>query len=660
MARRLRRPVQAAVIATALVAMGAAAGGGWSFYRDLDSTDDALFHRYRAPEDVELSHDEMVAAMRVVEEALGAATAPGDGETAGAPHGVHVTIWGDAPEPIRGQGDGGPLSASLEQATLAALESADDPASFGPDRARIQIDVLHQPVPIRRRPLHGLRIRVIGQRSDLPLGEFDGSPLERQLVYEIEPGVHGIRLDGDGKHGVILPADPVTHGWLTPREKGRDRKLRVMLRHLGEGAGGDQDLWKQPGVKLERFRTLCFGRPVPGGEVIPLLRANVPRSGPVDAAAIVEGIDQGTRWLAGRIQPDGSFDYEAFPNSDTGSDDYNAVRHAGCVVGLYELYRSASTEDRLGPGAGALLDAALQGQGWIDAHLRPPPGAADETLLALVDDDGWAQAGASGFALLGLLDRPRLDDDPQDDRERIEALGRFLLEMIDDQGRVYLRYGHKTRHDQVQTEHPWFPGIALLALTRTYQETGDERWLDGARRIADQRVSSYLAVGNTPCHWTMQGLWELYRTTGEERYARANLAMADHYVSEQFPPHEPPFPDYLGGFRRNDDVPRTIRAASRCEALGAAVHTARELGVDATVYEEALLAAAGHLMDNQFRPANSYYLPAPERVRGAMRLGLVDNHCRVDANKHMTRGLWAALRVLRTREQESGARSGSP
>jgi hypothetical protein len=96
-------------------------------------------------------------------------------------------------------------------------------------------------------------------------------------------------------------------------------------------------------------------------------------------------------------------------------------------------------------------------------------------------------------------------------------------------------------------------------------------------------------------------------------------------------------------------VPRTIRAASRCEALGAVVDSARALGEDATVYEDALLAAGRHLLENQYRPENRYYLPASERVVGAVRLGLVDNHCRVDGNKHAMLGLVQAWRVARRR-----------
>ena len=56
-----------------------------------------------------------------------------------------------------------------------------------------------------------------------------------------------------------------------------------------------------------------------------------------------------------------------------------------------------------------------------------------------------------------------------------------------------------------------------------------------------------------------------------------------------------------------------------------------------------------HLLENQWRQENSFFLRSPARARGAIRMGLVDNHCRIDNNQHALVGLRHALAVARRR-----------
>ena len=93
----------------------------------------------------------------------------------------------------------------------------------------------------------------------------------------------------------------------------------------------------------------------------------------------------------------------------------------------------------------------------------------------------------------------------------------------------------------------------------------------------------------------------------------------------------------------------STRAGSRSEALRAVVNLGWERGDDMTVHEDALLAAARHLDEQQFSERNSYWLPNPEEAYGAYPMGLVDNHCRIDNNQHALVGMVGALHVARRR-----------
>ncbi|MBW2528714.1 MAG: hypothetical protein JRI23_31355 [Deltaproteobacteria bacterium] len=528
-------------------------------------------------------------------------------------------------------------------------------------QVRIQIDLPGRAVPVGRRWVHPLLvggIAMTGPISRKSLGRFD---LAGQLLYEVEPGIDGLVLRSGKHEAVVLPSDPVTHGWLTPRVQYRTAKLEALLNRLSELAGGPQSLWSQAESELYKFRSFSFGRPVPdaAGGAMPLYRGNVIGDAP-DSDAILAGIEEAGRWLRQGVKSDGRFRYEYFANQDHYPDAYNDVRHAGCVYGLYFLYRLALREPALLGDAHDTLEAAIRSAHWLYPRLRAPKGADDTGLVALVEPGGNATSGAAALTLLSFLERPAPADvshpalreqlERPEDGRIVEGLGRFLLAMIDDRGKVFHNYHEMRRSDRVAEEPLYFPGEVMLALARLHRTTGDERWLDGAKRVGEARIRRYYRERPNPDHWVMQAMWELFDLTKDERYADVGLDMGDRHASEQFPRQWAPFADYVGAYRRGDDVPRTTRACSRSEAMGGVVRIAWRLGADATPYEDALLGAADHLLENQWRPANSFYLPNPERARGAIRMGLVDNHCRIDNNQHALVGLAHALLVARRRE----------
>jgi len=637
-------------------------------------SDDLLAVLSPEPATPQLDDVQMLAAVEAVEAAaetwLRAGPMGGDpGKTCDHPppvdeidgvEEVHVSLWRDDDPMARGRASGVPLADALCRATVEAVEGVRDAPAWADatQRLRVRIDLAGPPVRLRARPVREavrpLLRRLAGTSRDRAT---DARGAMTQLVYDLEPGIDGVEIRLGDQRGVALPADAVLRAWMTPRVRGRADKVERLLVHAARDVRRGPSAWREPGTELWRFRCTSFGRPVPGDGVVRFHRGNVPLDA-VDADAVLRGSAEAAEWLMGRLRADGSFDYEVFPGGGGADDEYNAVRHAGCVVGLY---RMAALADRVShpPLAPASRHGAVgrRAEEWVLQRVRVPMGSWDPEMLAVTWGERGATAGAAAFAILSILERPdgvvpQRRGAPPDD-ELLEGLGRFLLAMTDEQGRVFETWDDSRGAEQVGgPEHPYFPGLVVLALAELYGATGDERWRDGARAVAGAQIALFETERTTPGHWTMQGLWELYRLTGDRELARANLAMGDHFVAEQFPPHHPLFPDYRGGFRREDDLPRTIRAASRCEALGAVVDTARALDEDADPYEKALIAAARHLLENQFRPRNNYYLPRRSDLVGAVRMGIVDDHCRIDGNKHAMLGLVQAWRVAQRRAGE--------
>ena len=545
---------------------------------------------------------------------------------------------------LRGQASEGKLGEALVAATTAALESSSDKDAWlaAVQEIRIQIDMMGEPGPIV----------TTGRKG---------------LWYLVEPGVHGVIVRQDGKEGVVLPAEPVTQGWLSPRVRKREEKHAKIFRTACKRAGLSAQAWKDSDVELLRFRSTSFGAVVPDGPAVDLFRGNVLWQGDPSEDDILQSIKVGGRWLVRTVGDEGKFDYEYYPNKNKGSSGYNIVRHAGSVYGLFEMYELAGVEPGLAEDREIYLDAAARSVGYVYDAIKPPKNAR-EGRLCLLDDRGGCDSGSAALSLLTLLVRPEkseIDAKYHDvvyrdnDAEIMEGLGLTLLDMIDDDGKVWRRYREAMSQEKVKKEPLYYPGESMLALVRFHEATGDERWLEGATRIAERQMRWYEKKRfNNPDHWVMQGLYRLWRLNKEDRYADNAYAMGRHYASEQYGTEEPdrygplwnPWPDYLGSYRRKNDTPRTTRAGSRSEALRAVANLAWERGDDATVYEDALLGAARHLMEQQYTERNGYWLPDMERVHGAYPMGVVDNHCRIDNNQHALVGVVGALHVQRKRE----------
>ncbi len=597
----------------------------WQTYPWSNINPDFIFRIMALSESYSLDADAKREAVALVQEVL---ESPDETEYARG-HGasledadsrpVWVSLYLPGEKMARGRGASSSVRASLIDATRQAWSAVRTRSAWrnGRHRAAIQIDILRDQAK--------LHLKSAGY-----------------LFFAVEPGVDGLRVRRGDRRYEQLPSDAVTMGYLTPRVKGRVACVTTLLEEACRSLGTRRRGWiEDPDVEVERFRTLSFGRPVPGGDVLDFYRGNVLLTkDDVTAKRIYRSIQEGARWLLNNARPDGKFNYEYFPNTDRYSKSYNAVRHAGTLYGLFELYRNFQEP--------SFLAAAEKGLPYLYKNIRRP--GRERGLLALPDGRSWP-TGAAALGLLAFIHMPP-DIRPEDYRRYEEGLGEFLLRMIDERGWVFEGYLAYKGADKVVKEPLYYPGEAMLALSLLYHQTGEDRWLEGAEHIAERQIRKFYRTRSAD-HWVIQGLYQLYLATKEDFYAEACLSMADSYIRTQYPPNHNPFPDYFGAYRRETETPRTTRAGSRSEAMTAAVRTAWAFGVDPRVYEDSLLFAAKHQMEQQFRPENAFFLPRPQRALGGFRAGLIDNHLRIDFNQHSSVGLIGALEVAVKRSGET-------
>jgi hypothetical protein len=210
----------------------------------------------------------------------------------------------------------------------------------------------------------------------------------------------------------------------------------------------------------------------------------------------------------------------------------------------------------------------------------------------------------------------------------------------------------------MEREPLYYPGEAMLALARYHEQVGDPAALEGAKAIGRRQVSLVGGLWNIPDHWVMQALDVLDRLDPDEpMWREGGYAMGEQFIADQLGPpgagmrHTAPFPDYRGAYRRVQEVPRTTRAAARGEAVGAIARVAWRRGDPSAHFEQALLEGARHLMEQMYTPDNSFFFPNPEEGLGAIRMGIIDNHIRIDNNQHGVVALGNALDVMRHQER---------
>lgn len=595
-----------------------------------------------------ISDADMRAAVEVVRASLATLAQGGkpEGSAAGGlaakiTHPVYVSLYRPGTtERLRGGATSGSLGIALAIATESALNQAKGSGA----EWREQVDQIRFQIDLR------------GAAQPLPSVE------EKPLWHLIEPGVHGLIVAHGDKRAVMLPSEAVTEGLLSPRVRARPKKHAKIFARLSKKIGAPRNAWSEGDLEIERFRTTAFGVATPDGPAVRMFRGNVLGKGELSEEDILRSIRIGGQWLVSTVGPEGKFDYEYFPSRDQHSSGYNIVRHAGSVYGLFEMYELAGEEPALAAQRVSYIEAAARAMSFVyDAMGAPRAGKPGR--VCLLDERDGCDSGSAALTLLTFLVRPPKADIPAQLRSKIyhkedaalmEGLGRTLLDMIDADGKVFRRYSESLRLDKVKREPPYYPGETMLALMRFYEASGDERWLEGARRIADRQVAHYERKRfRVPDHWVMQAYWPLWQVTKDEKYVTSAYAMANHYTSELYGFVWSPWPDYDGAWRRVDDLPRTTRAGSRSEALRAVVNMGWERGDDMTVHEDALLAAARHLDEQQFSERNSYWLPNPQEAYGAYPMGLVDNHCRIDNNQHALVGMVGALHVARRRAAQA-------
>ncbi len=449
---------------------------------------------------------------------------------------------------------------------------------------------------------------------------------DEQGRADIELGLDGLWLPEAGLW--LLPEEISSRRLVLPDGDLQSGRLR---RYLAEASPPSGRVMADPdanpgraGMPYATARFLSLAE-VEGGGVIELYRGNAlaPEVGPV---ALLAAARAGGEYLLRHQRADGSFGYSYEPWDDDHARADNLLRQAGTCYSLFELY--AATADR------RFLEAGERGVAWLRTSLRAPrpeDAARGADFDAVVSPGEEAKLGGAALLMLALLERIEATGD-RSTLPEVRRLGRFLLFQQDGDGHFRSKYFYG-KPDPVPFESVYYPGEAILALTRLHALDGNGPWLAAARKAADWLIlvrDRGKAVAALPHdHWLLIGLNELHPQAPEAYYLEHARRVGEAILGAER--RQSPHPDWIGSFY---DPPRSTPAATRSEGLVALYHLASRNGLDPAPFREALLRLAAFERRCQIAPESALYLPRPDRALGGFRRGLTDWEVRIDYVQH--------------------------
>ncbi|MGD9704288.1 MAG: hypothetical protein AB7Q42_23040 [Acidimicrobiia bacterium] len=369
----------------------------------------------------------------------------------------------------------------------------------------------------------------------------------------------------------------------------------------------------------------------------------------VTAPELRDAAGETVDWFVRNQNADGTWLYLYRPETDTVVDDYNVVRHAGAVMGLY---MAAEYE------IDGAFELAEQGLEW--------------SRRGLVRRDDWAAVGSSrgepstgGTALLlaALTQRREQTGDERDDVLMAE-LAQFLIGQTEPSGAVRSNYDMTTGVPVDGVYSKYYTGEAYWALVRMARLFPDGPWGE-----TGDRIGAYLATRRDdaedhwprlPDHWAAYGLAETAAsgdadhdralTDAEVAYARSQAGLfgaAVRWVSQQAGP--------WGPLVRGARVPRGGGYGVVGEGLTGlwrvAVAEPRLADVRDAIGARAV-CIAGLMMRAQTDGDEALAFAAPDRVQGAW---FHAGETRMDDQQH---ALAALLRTIPIAEEDPPVPAG--
>ncbi|PQO48101.1 hypothetical protein C5Y93_00010 [Blastopirellula marina] len=354
-------------------------------------------------------------------------------------------------------------------------------------------------------------------------------------------------------------------------------------------------------------------------------------------AHLLAACTAGGDYLLRGLLLDGKFDYLYDAATNESVDDYNLVRHAGACGALAEIQlavnQEATRQGRAVPQSQPYLEGSRRGLDYLLRNYASGPyqDNPNQDFTTIISNGQVSELGATALTLLAMTKCHNVSADSAD-LDLMRQLGKFILHQQQPDGR-FLPYYYFLDHDGEQPESQYYPGEAILALTRLARIDPSGPWLAAAQKGADYLID--IRDAGIPMdelyhdHWLLISLNQLTDLTDNPRYIAHAEKLGTSICNLQVRQSERL--DWIGTYYQ---PPRSNPTACRGEALVAMIELARREKLDDRRYLETMARTAALQLRFQITANSGIYLPRPDLATGGFRGTYSDWNIQIDTVQH--------------------------
>lgn len=372
------------------------------------------------------------------------------------------------------------------------------------------------------------------------------------------------------------------------------------------------------------------------GRVIPLYRGHRTYNTFTPDQLLASAVNGG-EYLIDAVKEDGRFVYAYLPKSDSESESYNILRHAGTIYAMADLYQET--------GDARLLDAIERAIGFLGTYMRrcPVPAGFENCIV----ENNEAKLGGNALAVLALTQYMQATGDAAL-LEEARSLARWIVSNQDASGEFKIHKAEFPSGAPMDFSSQYYPGEAIYALARLYTLDPNDLWLsaaaNGALWLANDRIQGKVLNDIVHDHWLLLGLDALQHIQPNPVFVESARQIAAAIAASQN--LNPQYPDWLGSYY---SLPRSTPAATRSEGLLAAYRILRDF--DASGQADWVMQTVRRnitfQLGTQFHPESVMYLQDPQRALGGFHQSLTNFEIRNDYVQHNLSSILALYREMK-------------
>jgi len=311
------------------------------------------------------------------------------------------------------------------------------------------------------------------------------------------------------------------------------------------------------------------------------------RSAGVEAEQAKQLALWGTDYLAKQLTKDGTFPSAYAPMDGTAQDAADMQHQAAAIYAMlrgYCLYPDSALAEK--------IDLAVE-------TLKKQITVTDD--LAFVRSGDQLPLGADGMAILALTEYDTVFQ-KQTHRELCLQLGNGMLSRMDGEG-CFTHVLNSALQPQTDFVSVTYDGLAVYALCRLYDVTGEASWLDTAKTAADRFIAEGYAFYQDP--WVTGSVSELTRHTDKVEYEAFVLQCAANLMDSSAQRNSANQVTLL-------QLVYAMNAYDRMLSRGITVS-----GFDTGAFLTAIRNRSAATLNSCFLPEFAMYMPQPETVLGS-------------------------------------------